>query len=143
MARYRRDLPVVAEPVLPDLPGELAAFRFDDWADPGDAAAHADAFGVMGEYLAAEARWKAALAEWADAEGLPLADARAAVTVAPSWEQHRQRLNRAAGLTVAGTSGSTQPNPTVIGASATDGGATWAYRSATAAVFKTMAVLGA
>lgn len=96
MARYRRDLPGIAEPALPDLPGELAAFRFEDWADPGDAAVHADGFGVLGEFIAAEYRWKAALAVWADNEGLPLADVRVAVTTPPSWEQQRQALARAA-----------------------------------------------
>lgn len=43
----------------------------------------------------------------------------------------------------AGTSSASEPAPTVIGATATDGTVTWVYRSATAAVTKTMPALGA
>lgn len=44
---------------------------------------------------------------------------------------------------VAGTTSTTQPNPTVIGSRLTDGGATFIYRSATSAVFKAMPALAA
>lgn len=46
--------------------------------------------------------------------------------------------------TTAGTShGSTEPNPSVLGDPATDGTVTWAYRSATLAVFKTFGAVAA
>lgn len=44
---------------------------------------------------------------------------------------------------VAGTSGGAEPTLTTINEWVTDGTVTWAYRSATSAVFKTMAALGA
>lgn len=86
MARLRRDL----EPVAPTnvLPDNLARFVFEEWARPEDGAAHADGFGIMGEFIAAETRWGAAIREWAKVHDITLREARALVHTPSNWNEY-------------------------------------------------------
>lgn len=89
MARLRRNL----EPEAPThaLPDNLARFVFEEWARPGDEAAHADAFGILGEYAHAESRWGDAIRKWAKDHGMTPREARALVVETPDWNAFRCR----------------------------------------------------
>lgn len=88
MARLRRNL----EPEAPThaLPDNLARFVFEEWARPGDEAAHADAFTILGEYAHAESRWGTAIREWAKVHDMTQREARALAHTRPNWNEYRR-----------------------------------------------------
>jgi hypothetical protein len=91
MARLRRDI----EPPKPsgELPGELARFDFQHWAGKVIGTEHAKTHGALGEWIAAEQLWRAALNEWAKDHELTTREARALVVEPPNWNALRQALN--------------------------------------------------